>query len=445
MRMFFIVCIAKIIYHLSRLIGKQGVTLAGLIALRMDPQILNKLSCQIKEKIIVVCGTNGKTTTNNLIALALKSADKKVIYNQTGSNMLNGIVACFILNTNFLGKLDVDYACLEIDEASLRKIMPQCKADIMVLTNLFRDQLDRYGEIDITMDLLHEGLCFAPKCQLIVNADDVLSMYFAKKSQHPYLTYGIEKQVVKQQNDEMREGQFCRYCNHKLIYKFYHYSQLGDYYCPHCHDKREHIEVNGEDIIYKDHCEVTVNGTRLMTNYKGLYNIYNILASCAVLINEQISLSGFNKVLKNFRPENGRLEEFVINGVNVTLNLAKNPAGFNQNIQLCLNDQRSKDILIVINDNAQDGIDVSWLWDVDFEDFKEDKVDHFYTSGTRYKDMQLRLKYVDIPSIAIADYQTAFKTAIANAQNKNLYILVNYTALYPAHVFLTKLQNEKAR
>ncbi|MCI5773355.1 MAG: MurT ligase domain-containing protein [Erysipelotrichaceae bacterium] len=445
MRMFFIVIITKIVYHLSKMRGKQGVTLAGLIALKMDRNILAKLSKQVKEKIIVVCGTNGKTTTNNLIALALESADKKVIYNQTGSNMLNGIIACFILHTNIWGKLDADYACLEIDEASLRRIMPQCQADILVLTNLFRDQLDRYGEIDITMDLLKDGLSYAPKCKLIVNADDVLSMYFAKESHHPYLTFGIKDPVMTQNVNEMREGQFCKYCNHKLTYKFYHYSQLGDYYCPNCHNKRENIDVNGEDILYQDHCEVTINGTRLITNYKGFYNIYNILASCAVLVNENIALNTFNKVLKNFRPENGRLEEFNIQGVKITLNLAKNPAGFNQNINLCLNDPLPKDVLIVINDNAQDGIDVSWLWDVDFEGFKADKVEHFYTSGTRYKDMQLRLKYVDIPSMAIAKYQEAFKYAIEHSTTKNLYILVNYTALYPAHVFLSKLQNEQAR
>lgn len=445
MRMFLIVLICKIIYYASRFVGKQGVTLAGLIALKMDHQILQKLSIQVKKKIIVVCGTNGKTTTNNLIALALQGANNKVIYNQTGSNMLNGIVACFILNTNFLGKLDADYACLEIDEASLRRIMPQCKANILVLTNLFRDQLDRYGEIDITMDLLNEGLKYAPECKLIVNADDVLSMYFARESGHPYLTYGIEKPVQDSKNDEMKEGQFCRYCNHKLVYNFYHYSQLGDYYCPNCHDKRQHIDVNGENIIFKDHCEVTVNNIRLITNYKGFYNIYNILASCATLINENISLEAFKKVLVNFRPENGRLEEFNINGTKVTLNLAKNPAGFNQNIQLCINDTKPKDVLIVINDNAQDGIDVSWLWDVDFEEFSKDNVDKFYTSGTRYKDMQLRLKYVDITSEAIGNYQEAISKAILNSRNKNLYILVNYTALYPSHVYLNKLQNEKVK
>ena len=159
-----------------------------------------------------------------------------------------------------------------------------------------------------------------------------------------------------------------------------------------------------------------------------------------MLIKENCSLEKFNSVLNHFEPENGRLEIFHINGVKVTLNLAKNPAGFNQNIALCTNDDTNKDIVIVINDNAQDGIDVSWLWDVDFDRFKMDKVDHFITSGTRFKDMQLRLKYVDIDSKAIEDFEEAFTYAIKNCHNKNLYILVNYTALYPAHVFLKKLE-----
>ena len=154
MRMFLIVLICKIIYYASRFVGKQGVTLAGLIALKMDHQILQKLSIQVKKKIIVVCGTNGKTTTNNLIALALQGANNKVIYNQTGSNMLNGIVACFILNTNFLGKLDADYACLEIDEASLRRIMPQCKANILVLTNVPSALPQKYSGCGVSLQLV---------------------------------------------------------------------------------------------------------------------------------------------------------------------------------------------------------------------------------------------------------------------------------------------------
>lgn len=445
MRTFLIVVICKIIYYLSRLIGKQGVTLAGLVALKLDSNILAKLSKQVRKKIIVVCGTNGKTTTNNLIALGLKNSGNKVIYNQTGSNMLNGIVACFILNTSILGKVDADYACLEIDEASLRRIMPKCKADILVLTNLFRDQLDRYGEIDITIDLLQEGLSYAPDCQLIINADDVLSVYFANKVNHPYITYGIEEQIIDEQNDDMKEGQFCKQCHHKLKYHFYHYSQLGNYYCPNCGFKRPHIDINGTKIKYKNRCEVYVNDVLLTSTYRGLYNIYNILAACALFVKEDISLNDFNKVLNNFNPENGRLEVFNIKGVRVTLNLAKNPAGFNQNIMLCTNDESNKDIIIVINDNAQDGIDVSWLWDVDFERFKGDLVDNYITSGTRYKDMQIRLKYANIKSEAYSNFEEAIMMAIDNSKNKNLYVLVNYTALYPAHVFLTNLESGRKK
>lgn len=440
MRMMLIIIICKIVYHLSKLTGKQGVTLAGLIALKLDKNILSKLSKQVRKKIIMVCGTNGKTTTNNLCALALRANGYKVIYNQTGSNMLNGIVACFVLNCNIFGKLDCDYACLEVDEASLRRIMPSCKANIMILTNLFRDQLDRYGEIDITMDLLKEGLSYSPDCELIINADDVLSKYFAYNTSLPYMTFGIKDKVTDSIDNDMKEGRFCKVCNHKMVYRFYHYSQLGDYYCPNCGFERGNIDVNGYDILYKDHCEVSVDNVRLVTNYKGFYNIYNILAASSLLVKEKCSLEKFNSVLNHFEPENGRLEIFHINGVKVTLNLAKNPAGFNQNIALCTNDDTNKDIVIVINDNAQDGIDVSWLWDVDFDRFKMDKVDHFITSGTRFKDMQLRLKYVDIDSKAIEDFEEAFTYAIKNCHNKNLYILVNYTALYPAHVFLKKLE-----
>ena len=145
---------AKATGFACRITGKQGVTLAGQIALKIDPDILKELSSQVKEKIFVTCGTNGKTTTNNLLCSAIEAEGKKVVCNHTGSNMLNGVAAAFAQSASLNGNLKADYACIEVDEASTVRIFPHFKPDYMVLTNLFRDQLDRYGEIDITMNLL---------------------------------------------------------------------------------------------------------------------------------------------------------------------------------------------------------------------------------------------------------------------------------------------------
>ena len=149
---------ARLVGFACRVSGKQGVTLAGQIALKIDPEILKELSAQVREKIFVTCGTNGKTTTNNLLCQAIEAEGKKVVCNHTGSNMLNGVVSAFVLQAGLLGNLDADYACIEVDEASTVRIFPHFKPDYMVLTNLFRDQLDRYGEIDITMNLLKKAM-----------------------------------------------------------------------------------------------------------------------------------------------------------------------------------------------------------------------------------------------------------------------------------------------
>ena len=185
--------ISKATCVVCKLAGKQGVTLAGKIALKIDPKILMELSGQVRKKIFITCGTNGKTTTNNLLCSAIEAEGEKVICNHTGSNMLNGVVSAFVLAAKWNGKLDADYACIEIDEASTVRVLPYFKPDYMILTNLFRDQLDRYGEIDITMELLKKAMHMAPDMTLVVNGDDALSAFLAKDSGNKYVTFGIGK------------------------------------------------------------------------------------------------------------------------------------------------------------------------------------------------------------------------------------------------------------
>ena len=187
--------ISKATCVVCKLAGKQGVTLAGKIALKIDPKILMELSGQVRKKIFITCGTNGKTTTNNLLCSAIEAEGEKVICNHTGSNMLNGVVSAFVLAAKWNGKLDADYACIEIDEASTVRVLPYFKPDYMILTNLFRDQLDRYGEIDITMELLKKAMHMAPDMTLVVNGDDALSAFLAKDSGNKYVTFGIGSDV----------------------------------------------------------------------------------------------------------------------------------------------------------------------------------------------------------------------------------------------------------
>ena len=434
---------AKLCSTACRLAGKQGVTLAGKLARKIDPDILRELSLEVREKIFVVCGTNGKTTTNNLLCSAIESEGMKLVCNHTGSNMLDGVTAAFVLAAKNNGHLDADYASIEIDEASTVRVFPYFKPDYMVLTNLFRDQLDRYGEIDITMNILKEVMQSAPEMKVIVNGDDALSAYLAQESGNPYVTYGISEQVVDDKDShEIREGRFCKKCGAPLKYNFYHYSQLGDYACTGCDFKRPEIDYDAADVAVSDHLAFMVDGKRLEANYKGFYNVYNILAAYAAGKTGGLGLEHFQDMLTDFNPENGRMEQFEVKGTKIVLNLAKNPAGFNQNISAVMQDDSMKDVIIVINDNAQDGTDISWLWDVDFDRFKGANINSITVSGISCQDMRLRLKYVDIPSMLESDVEKAIRERVENGCG-NLYVLVNYTALFSTRNVLKKMEGER--
>lgn len=433
---------AKAAGYACKKMGRQGVTWAGKIALKIYPPILKELAGEVRKEIFAVCGTNGKTTTNNMLCAALEAEGQKVICNHTGSNMLNGVVAAFVLAAGLNGHIDADYACIEADEASTKYIFPEIHPDYMVLTNLFRDQLDRYGEIDITMDILESMIRTLPKMRLIVNGDDALSAYLAMDTGNPCTFYGISRQVMKNETNEIREGRFCKKCGARLEYSFYHYSQLGDYLCPKCGFKRPDPDFDAYDVQVGDRLAFRVEDRLLSANYKGFYNVYNILAAYAGVRTAGFSGEHFNDMLRKFNPENGRMEQFRIQGAGVTLNLAKNPAGFNQNISAVMQDKSPKDVIIAINDNAQDGIDISWLWDVDFDLFRDESIRSVTVSGIRCQDMRLRLKYVDIPSMLEEDVETAVRSRVKDGTG-NLYVLVNYTALFSTRNILKRLEGEK--
>lgn len=445
---------AKLLSFACKIAGKQGVTMAGKLAMKIDPGILKKLSAQVRGEIIVTCGTNGKTTTNNLICSAYEAEGRKVVCNHTGSNMLMGVAAAFVLASKVSGKLDADNAVIEVDEASAKRVFPHMKSDYMVLTNLFRDQLDRYGEIDITMNLLKEAMDMAPDMTIIVNADDSLSSYLALESGHKVVTYGISEQVFHREDDhEIREGQFCKKCGHRLVYDFYHFSQLGVYHCPQCGFRRPdvdfdacHISLKGGlsfDVVQRAAGEEGQLPLRhIEASYRGFYNIYNILACYAAVRTCGLKTDHFDEMLKKYRPEFGRNELFRIGTSTVLLNLAKNPAGFNQNISSVMEDESPKDLIIVINDNAQDGTDISWLWDVDFDRFADKSIRSITVSGLRCQDMRLRLKYVGIHADLEAEVRTAIEKRLKDGCG-NLYVLVNYTALYSTHKMLGEMEGRR--
>ena len=439
MRKLLAIWAAKLSAVAGRMIGKKSSSTPGDIALKICPDIIKILSKNITKGIIVTCGTNGKTTTNNLLNTALLKCGYKTVCNNLGANMVNGIATAFATASSITGKLEADYAVLEIDEASARRVFAHLTPDYMVITNLFRDQLDRYGEIDITVDLLNEAINMAGGVKLILNGDDPLTVQFGEGRDAKY--FGISEQVLPQ-IDETKEGQFCAKCGHEQEYNFFHYSQLGDYYCPNCGNKRPDIDFDATNVDLSGSMKFTVNkNVKIDVNYRGFYNIYNILAVYSALSVMGIDTSGFNGMLADYKPQIGRMELIDL-GKPVILNLAKNPAGFNQAIQTVMLDKRKKDVIVAINDLANDGRDVSWLWDVDFDKLSDENLNTLTTTGIRLYDISLRFKYADVK---VDNITRSMKKAIKRCLETDAevcYILVNYTALFSTQTTMLEIQKE---
>lgn len=456
-RTLFAVAAAKAALTACHLSGRPGSSLPGRAALKIDPHIIASLAAGIRRGIIVTCGTNGKTTTNNLLCSMLEAQGYRVVSNRLGANMLEGVAAAlataakrplgYLVDAKRpLGYLDADFACLEIDEASAARVLQDLHPDCMILTGLFRDQLDRYGEIDLTMKALEKAILEVPDMTLVINGDDPLTAYLAKKSGRRIVSYGVSEKVTGNV-DEIREARFCENCGAPLQYDFYHFSQLGVYKCPSCGFGRPEIDYSASGVRLSPQLSFDIQmiksaPVRISAPMTGFYNVYNILAVFSVLREMKLSTEMFGEVLSSFRPQFGRGEIFHVGEKRrqkVLLNLAKNPAGFNQNISAMLQDRSPKDLIIVINDNAQDGRDVSWLWDVDFDRLADETIRSITVSGLRALDMQLRLKYSEIGSERAPDVEKAITERLADGC-ENLYVLVNYTALYEAHKYLEGLE-----
>ena len=442
----------------------SGVTLPGYVARLIDPQILSHLSTMISEKVIVVMGTNGKTTVNAILYQTLEAEGYAVISNRTGANMVNGIVSAFVLATDKSCVLTADYACIEVDEIASVKVLPLLTPDFVVLTNIARDQIDRFGEMEITIQKIKSAFQSTPITTLLINCDDVFSYSLAKECGNPFITYGINENIFK--NDSFKENLFCRFCsfNHKdpplhetprkgdeissatpsdvlekptsLHYEFYHYGQLGIYSCTLCDFKRPTPEYTATNIIgIHDHYSFEVNGLEINSTARATYNIYNTLSAVAVLRASEALVPHLKESLEGFDYGNNRESTFMIGDSKIQLHLAKNPIGFGQKIALMIKDEKPKDIIFIINDTYQDGEDVSWLWDVDFSQLSITKAEKLLCGGIRKYDVGLRLKYEEIPCEIVENLEATLESLI-NSGTKNIYIVLNYSALIPTNTLL---------
>ncbi len=244
----------KLLVVVGRIFGKKGSSAPGQIAMKICPDILKLIAPKIHRGIICTLGTNGKTTTNNMINTVIESTGAKTVCNKVGANMLYGVVTAFAQKANILGNLNADWAVIEIDEASAKIVFDHIAPDYIVVTNLFRDQLDRYGDVKLTVAQIKTAIDKAPDATLILNADDPLSNYFSYICENKVVRYGINEKTM-QEEAETNEGKFCQKCGAELSYEYHHYSQLGKYSCPDCDFVRNDPDYFAVDV----HCDEKVS------------------------------------------------------------------------------------------------------------------------------------------------------------------------------------------
>ena len=421
---------SKITAFLAKHILKGGSNFPGKIALKIDKSILKTVSRGYK--VILITGTNGKTTTTSMVYNILKESGLDVITNNTGANLYPGIVACFISNFSFFKKKENAYAVIEVDEANVKFITEYITPEIINVTNLFRDQLDRYGEVYTTLVKILEGVSKVPESKLVLNGDESLLGQLNIKNKCVY--YGFNTPIKEDNSLELNDdAKFCKFCKAPYSYNLVTYNHLGDYYCPECGYKRSELTYSVDKILdlKPESSTVIINGSEIYISQSGAYNIYNGL--CAFSIAKELGIKEdiIRSSLQNQSSSFGRQEQIKINDKNIQIILVKNPAGYNQALDtLSLNDG-SFSALFMLNDNYADGRDVSWIWDVDFEKISTLNLKDIFVSGIRMYDMAVRLKVAgfDVNKFILEEDYENLTEKLKQSESNKIYILATYTAM----------------
>lgn len=422
-----------------------GSNLPGKLSRRINSRVLANLAQQARRGVLAVSGTNGKSTTSGLVASILSHAGMKLVHNRQGANLVTGITACVINSASWGGKLDADYCLFEIDEAALPVVAKELAIEHVLVTNLFRDQLDRFGELDTTARLISKGIMLH-KSSSVLNADDPNVAQMVPECQRIF--YGIESladgesasacdssgTLISEANTS--ELSYCSKCGEEYSYALRFYGQLGHYKCPACLNERPQPSVKARDV------RVTAGGSEFRLIYDnidlqislalpGMFNVYNALAAAALCFKLQVDPAFIKAGLCEYSTLFGRSERISLKGKQILIQLIKNPAGASQAVRAAAADQTGR-YLIAINDNFADGRDISWLWDAEFEVLSGCR-GPFVVSGQRCFDMALRLKYAGVDPALITiepSLDRAVDKGLDLCDGKGiLWLLPTYTCL----------------
>lgn len=439
-------------WGLRSVLKRQGGVLPGRIAMKIDPELLSDLAGLV-DRSVVITGTNGKTTTSNLIADAVAASGATVVCNRAGNNMEPGVVGALLEARSNLKRAGNGkrVGVFECDELYTVRVLPKLKPTYFVLLNLFRDQLDRYGEIDHTQDVIAHALELSPATTLIYNADDPLCASIAARVPNTSITFGIDG-ATDTESDRISDSRFCSQCNTPLEYDYVQYGQLGAYHCPSCGWARPALvrRVTGVELGCDGYDFDLVFGSasnaaavHIATRYNGLYMVYNVAAAFFAAHELGVDTAHLQPTLDAYVPAGGRMGRWNITGRTVEANLAKNPVGFDRQIQ-SIKTAGGRLCAFFLNDNDADGHDVSWIYDVDFERIADTPGLVAFAGGTRAHDMQVRLKYAGIDAAIISNIEQAIGAVADEEAGDTFYAVANYTAFPPLVKELDELKSTDA-
>jgi UDP-N-acetylmuramyl tripeptide synthase len=416
--------LAILVAHLaaaaSRLVGAGGgTTIPGRLAMAVAPGIVTDLAARFPHGVVLVSGTNGKTTTSRLLGGILDAAGFDVVHNRAGANLLTGIASAMLARTSVSGAIRPlrragggggeargAIGLFEVDEFTLPAAVEATRPAALVLLNLFRDQLDRFGEIDLIADRWRRALAaMSPSTVVTYNGDDPLVADVCRAFTGRAVVFGLDDAPARlhdaQTLEHAADARYCYACGRPYAYSLVTLGHMGHYRCPQCGTTRPAPDVRASRIVLQGAdgatFMLTADGhqTEIRSTLPGLYNVYDVTGAAAAALALGIDAGAIERGIAATAPAFGRGERVIVDGAEVVLLLAKNPAGFNEVLRTVLLADGDPVVLIAINDLTADGRDISWLWDVDFEMLR-DRAQAVVASGERAEDMALRLKYAGL-------------------------------------------------
>ena len=423
-KVFLAVLFCKCVRFLAKLIGR-GSSIPGLLTLKLFPGILGDI--KLPELVIAVTGSNGKTSTIEMIAKVLKDGGLTVCYNKEGSNQTEGVATCILADCTLGGKVKSDVVLLESDEQYARHTFRFIKPNYYVITNLYRDQLTRNGHPEWIANVISQSIY--DNMTLILNADDPLVSSFGYK-RDKVIYFGADhlESDQKENRSIYNDGTYCPICKGKMKYEYYHYNHIGKYSCPECGFHRMDTTYTLTEADF-DKGYIVINGKyHIDLAFKGIYHCYNTLAAFAVSQIAGVDPLSAVKTLSNYNLTSGRVQEVIFGGRKGLLLTSKheNSISYDRSIEVAVSDKRKPDVMIIVDSISRKYFtsETSWLWDIDFENLNSDNINSVVLAGRYCYDLATRFEYTGIPEDKIHVFETIPAAAEYLKKDKDRYFYV---------------------